>query len=74
MKRSVSHTAIRNVEAGADDAAAISCFISDAKVLPDRVSLDIDSSRYCTPSSDMADIVRSVSSAAIRGHLMKPAR
>ncbi|RQR64851.1 LysR family transcriptional regulator [Burkholderia sp. Bp9126] len=59
-KRSVSHAAIWNVEAGVDDGAAISCFISDAKVLPDRVSLDIDSPRCCASSSDMADIVRSV--------------
>ncbi|KWE79359.1 immunity 52 family protein [Burkholderia territorii] len=59
-KRNVSHAAIWNVEASADDGAAISCFVSDAKILPDRVSLDIDSPRCCASFNDMADIVRAV--------------
>ncbi len=59
-KRKVSHAAIWNVEAGADNGAAISCFVSDAKVLPDRVSLDIDSPRCCASFNNMADIVRAV--------------
>ncbi|KAB0642603.1 immunity 52 family protein [Burkholderia latens] len=59
-KRKVSHAAIWNAEAGADDGAAISCFVSDAKILPDRVSLDIDSPHCCASFNDMADIVRAV--------------
>ncbi|MBU9464549.1 immunity 52 family protein [Burkholderia multivorans] len=59
-KRKISHAAIWNVEAGADDGAAMSCFVSDAKVLPDRISLDIDSPRCCASFNDMADIVRAV--------------
>ena len=58
-KRGVSHAAIWNATEG-NDSAVISCQISDAKVLPDRVTLDIDASLCPQSADDMAGIVQSI--------------
>lgn len=58
-RRSVSHAAIWNAAEG-DDSAAISCQVSDAKVLPDRVTLDIDAALCPQSADDMAGVVQSI--------------
>ncbi|WP_122779873.1 immunity 52 family protein [Burkholderia pseudomallei] len=58
-RRSVSHAAIWNAAEG-DDSAAISCQVSDAKVLPDRVTLDIDAALCPESADDMTGIVQSI--------------
>ncbi|MFX1733921.1 immunity 52 family protein [Paraburkholderia sp. A1RI_3L] len=58
-RRSVSHAAIWSAAEG-DDSAAISCQVSDAKMLPDRVTLDIDAALSPQSPNDMAGIVQSV--------------
>lgn len=58
-RRIVSHAAIWNVAEG-DDSAAISCQVSDAKVLPDRVTLDIDAGLCPQSADDIASFVQSI--------------
>ncbi|MDD1790429.1 immunity 52 family protein [Burkholderia gladioli] len=58
-RRKVSHAAIWNVAEG-DDSAAISCQVSDAKVLPDRVTLDIDAGLCPQSADDIASVVQSI--------------
>lgn len=57
-RRGVSHAAIWNVAAADGEGAAISCHVSDAKVLPDRVTLDIDAPACCRSADNVADILR----------------
>lgn len=58
-KRGVSHAAIWNA-AGDKDSAVISCLVSDAKVLPDRVTLDIDAPLCPQSADDTAGIVQAI--------------
>ncbi|KKB60971.1 LysR family transcriptional regulator [Robbsia andropogonis] len=59
-RRAVSHAAIWNVATGDNEGASISCQVSDAKVLPDRVSLDIDMKGCYQSFDDMARIVQAI--------------
>jgi Immunity protein 52 len=59
-KRGVSHAAIWNVAASENDGASISCHVSDAKVLPDRVTLDVDAQRCYQSFDDLAGIVQTI--------------
>ncbi|MFP3584060.1 immunity 52 family protein [Paraburkholderia sp. SIMBA_055] len=58
-KRGVSHAAIWN-DACDDDSAVISCQVSDAKVLPDRATLDIDTALAPESADDMARVVQAI--------------
>ncbi|CAJ2759051.1 LysR family transcriptional regulator [Burkholderia pseudomallei] len=58
-KRGVSHAAIWNA-ASDNDSAAISCHASDAKVLPDRVTLEIDAPRCYQSADDVVGIIEVV--------------
>ena len=58
-RRGVSHAAIWNAAEG-NDSAVISCHVSDAKTLPDRVTLDIDAPLCPQTVDDMADVLRVV--------------
>jgi hypothetical protein len=59
-KRNVSHAAIWNMEAADGEGAAISCHVSDAKVLPDRVTVDVDAPNCFQTAGDLADLVQSI--------------
>jgi len=58
-KRGASHAAIWNAAEG-NDSAVISCHVSDAKALPDRVTLDIDAPLCPQTVDDMTAIVQAV--------------
>ncbi|RQX84075.1 LysR family transcriptional regulator [Burkholderia anthina] len=59
-KRGASHAAIWNVAASDNEGTAISCHVSDAKVLPDRVTIDIDAPRCYQSVDDLADSIQTI--------------
>lgn len=59
-KSKVSYAAIWNGKTDPHEGASMSCHVSDAKVLPDTLSLRIGSSACYGTVNDFADVVRAV--------------
>ncbi|MBN3848729.1 LysR family transcriptional regulator [Paraburkholderia sp. Ac-20342] len=55
-----SYASIWNSAAEDGAGAAISCHVSDSKVLADRLTVDVDAPRVCKSMDDMVDLVRAV--------------
>lgn len=59
-KSNVSHAAIWNGRTDRHEGASISCHVSDAKVLPDTLSIRIGSPACYGAVNDLADVIRAV--------------
>ncbi len=59
-KPSSTFVAIWNGGAGEDGGASMACHVSDAKIVPDRVSLSLDEETCFQTMDDMVDIVKSI--------------
>ncbi|MBF3542514.1 immunity 52 family protein, partial [Burkholderia pseudomallei] len=62
-KHGVSHAAIWNAATSAEEGASISCHVSDAKVLPDTLSVSLRVPGCYATADDFADVIKAIVAA-----------
>ncbi|AIO64817.1 immunity 32 family protein [Burkholderia oklahomensis] len=62
-KHGVSHAAIWNVATSAEEGASISCHVSDAKVVPDTLSVSLRVPACYATADDFADVIKAIVAA-----------
>ena len=60
QKSKVSHAAIWNGNTGADEGASMSCHVSDAKVLPDTLSIRLGVPASYATADDLTDLLKAI--------------
>ncbi|AJX31901.1 Uncharacterised protein [Burkholderia oklahomensis] len=62
-KHGVSHAAIWNVATSVEEGASISCHVSDAKVVPDTLSVSLRVPACYATADDFADVIKAIVAA-----------